>query len=140
MADVLLVTAAALIDRDGRILVTQRPAGKVHAGLWEFPGGKVESGETAEQSLMRELREELGVEPCVDCLQAFGFATYSQADSDLVLLLYVCRQWDGFVRAREGQAVRWLYAQEITALSLTPADRDLARELADRLPRGQRFT
>ena len=137
--DTLLVVAAALLDVDGRVLMTQRPADKTHAGLWEFPGGKVEPDESPEQALRRELFEELSVEPCPTCLQPFSFASHAYPDFHLMMPLYLCRQWDGFVRAREGQATRWVWPDEVVSLDLVPADVDLARELRDRLPRGRRF-
>jgi len=135
----LLVAACALIDTDGRVLMAQRPVGKDYAGKWEFPGGKVEPGETPEQTIRREFFEELNVEPCEGCLQPFSFATYSYPDFHLLMPLFLCRQWDGFVRAKEGQATRWLWPDKTPALDLVPADIDLAQELADRLPRGKRF-
>ena len=135
----VLVAACALIDVDGRILMSQRPSGKDHAGLWEFPGGKVEDGETPEQTIRRELWEELGVEPCESCLQTFNFVSHAYADFHLFLPLYLCRQWDGIVRPKEGQQVRWVFPDRICALDLVPADIPLAREIEDRLVRGQRF-
>ena len=135
----LLVAACALIDTDGRILMSQRPDGKDHAGLWEFPGGKVEDGERPEQTIRRELWEELNVEPCEQCLQAFNFSSHTYADFHLVMPLYLCRQWDGMVRPQEGQQVRWVFPDRICDLDLVPADIPLALELRDRLVRGQRF-
>jgi len=129
----LLVAACALIDRDGRILLAKRPAGKDHAGLWEFPGGKIESGETTEQALVRELREELGIEPCESCLQPFAFATHTQDGQHLLMPLYVCRQWDGFVQPREGQEIKWVRPQDLFGLSMPPVDLPLAAEIRDRL-------
>jgi len=135
----LLVAACALIDTDGRILMAQRPAGKDYAGYWEFPGGKVEVGETPEQAIRRELFEELNVEPCEKCLQPFSFASHAYPDFHLLMPLYLCRQWDGFVRAKEGQATTWIWPDKLLTLDLVPADIDLARELKGRLPRGRRF-
>ena len=135
----LLVVACALIDADGRILMAQRPAGKDHAGRWEFPGGKVEAGETPEQAVRRELFEELNVEPCERCLQPFSFASYAYPDFHLLMPLYLCRQWDGFVRPKEGQATKWIWPDKLLTLELVPADMDLAREVKDRLPKGRRF-
>ncbi len=135
----LLVAACALIDADGRVLMSQRPPGKSHAGLWEFPGGKVEPGERPEAALRRELFEELGVEPCESCLQPFSFASYAYEDFDLLMPLFLCRQWDGFARPREGQNIKWLWPDKIPSLPLVPADIDLARELMTRLPKGRRF-
>ncbi len=136
----LLVAACALIDADGRILMTQRRADQSHAGQWEFPGGKIEPGETPEQAINRELREELGIEPCETCLQPFTFASHAYADFDLLMPLYLCRQWDGFARAQEGQALKWVWPDKLTELDLVPADVDLAQEVRDRLPRGRRFS
>ena len=135
----LFVAACALIDADGRVLMAQRPDGKDYAGLWEFPGGKIEVGETPEQAICRELYEELNVEPCEGCLQPFNFASFVYPDFHLVMPLYLCRQWDGFLRAKEGQDVKWFWPDKIRHLDLVPADVDLARELSDRLPKGQRF-
>jgi 8-oxo-dGTP diphosphatase len=135
----LLVAAAAMIDADGRVLVTQRPAGKAHAGKWEFPGGKVEPGETPEQAVNRELREELGLEPCERCLQPFSFTSHAYEDFHLFMPLYLCRQWDGFAIPNEGQGIKWLFPNQIVELDLVEADVELARELKDRLPSGKRF-
>lgn len=139
MRKIVYVAAAALIDADGRVLVTQRPVGKAHAGKWEFPGGKIETGETPEQAVNRELREELGLEPCERCLQPFSFTSYAYEDFHLFMPLYLCRQWDGFARSNEGQNIKWLYPNQITDLDLVEADIELARELRDRLPSGKRF-
>ena len=135
----LLVAACALIDADGRVLMAQRPAGKDHAGKWEFPGGKVEANETPEQAVRRELFEELNVEPCERCLQPFSFASFAYSDFHLVMPLFLCRQWDGFIRAKEGQMTKWIWPDKILDLDLVPADIDLASQLRDRLPRGRRF-
>lgn len=135
----LLVAACALIDTDGRVLMAQRPAGKDHAGRWEFPGGKVEANETPEQAVRRELFEELNVEPCESCLQPFSFASFAYPDFHLLMPLFLCRQWDGFLRAKEGQATKWVWPDKIMDLNLVPADVDLATQLRDRLPRGRRF-
>ncbi|WP_409432874.1 (deoxy)nucleoside triphosphate pyrophosphohydrolase [Litorimonas sp. RW-G-Af-16] len=135
----LLVAACALIDVDGRVLMCQRPEGKDHAGLWEFPGGKVEANETPERALTRELFEELGVEPCERCVQPFSFTSHAYADFHLFMPLYLCRQWDGFARPKEGQLIKWVWPDKIVDLPLVPADIELARELKDRLPRGRRF-
>jgi len=130
---VLFVAACALIDTDGRILMSQRPIGKEFAGKWEFPGGKMEKNETPEQTVVRELREELGVEPCERCLQPFSFVTFEYERFNLFMPLFLCRQWDGFVRPNEGQAVRWVFPDRIVDLDLVPADEPLAREIRDRL-------
>ena len=136
---VLYVAACALIDADGRILMCQRPKGKAHAGQWEFPGGKIEQGERPEQTIVRELREELGIEPCERCLQPFSFASHAYEDFDLFMPLFLCRQWDGFVRPKEGQVLKWLFPDQLPKLDLVPADIPLAREIADRLKQGRRF-
>lgn len=136
---VLLVVACALLDTDGRILMSRRPKGKQHAGLWEFPGGKLEEGETPEQALKRELWEELGVEPCERCFQAFTFVSHEYEDFHLLMPLYLCRQWDGFVRPKEGQEIKWVFPDRLLELDLVPADIPLAHEIRDRIPKGRRF-
>ena len=136
---VLWVAACALIDPDGRVLVTSRPEGKCHAGLWEFPGGKIEPGERPEETLVRELYEELSIEACRDCMEPLAFASHAYADFHLVMPTFVCRQWDGLVRPTEGQRTAWRFADEIVRMELVPADVPLAQQLAARLPRGQRF-
>ena len=133
MVKLLLVAACALVDADGRVLIARRPAGKSMAGLWEFPGGKVEPGEKPEQAVIRELREELSLEPCEQCLQAFAFASHDTPDFHLLMPLYVCRQWDGVLRPREGQEVRWVRPDRLHEFDMPPADRPLAAELRDRL-------
>ena len=135
----LLVAACALIDADGRILMSRRPQGKAHAGLWEFPGGKMEVGERPEATIVRELREELGIEPCERCLQPFSFVSHTYAEFDLLMPLYLCRQWDGFPRPTEGQTIKWVFPDRLLELDLVPADIPLAQEMRDRLKRGRRF-
>ncbi len=135
----ILVVACALIDVDGRILMSQRPTGKSHAGLWEFPGGKVEKDEVPEQALRRELWEELGIEPCESCFQAFSFTSHKYEDFHLLMPLYLCRQWDGIARPQEGQAIKWVFPDRLLDLNLVPADISLAREIQDRIPRGRRY-
>ncbi|MCG8442900.1 MAG: (deoxy)nucleoside triphosphate pyrophosphohydrolase [Caulobacterales bacterium] len=120
------------MDRDGRILVARRPEGKALEGLWEFPGGKIEAGETPERALIRELREELGVEPCESCLEPFAFASTPQGRVHLLMPLFICRRWDGIVTPREGQAISWVRPDKLTTLDLAPADRPLAAALRDR--------
>ncbi len=120
-----LVVAAALVDRDGRVLVAERPAGKHLAGTWEFPGGKVEPGETPETALVRELDEELGVNTQTSCLAPTGFASHRYNDFHLLLLLYVCRKWDGNPRGRDGQKLRWERVPTLFSLDMPPADRPL---------------
>jgi len=136
---VLYVAACALIDKDGRILMCKRPKGKSHAGLWEFPGGKIEVGERPEETIVRELREELGIEPCERCLQPFSFASHDYDDFNLFMPLFLCRQWDGFAKPKEGQTLKWVFPDKLLNLDLVPADIPLAQELRDRLPRGHRF-
>lgn len=121
----LPVVAAALVDADGRVLVQQRPAGKSLAGLWEFPGGKIEPEETPEQALVRELAEELGIATDAACLAPATFASAPLGDSHLVMLVYVCRKWRGIPRAVEGGALRWVRPAELYGLDMPPADRPL---------------
>ena len=118
----LIVTAAALVDADGRVLLQQRPPGKGMAGLWEFPGGKVEPGETPEAGLIRELDEELGITVETACLAPATFASVPLGDGRLLLLLYICRKWRGLVEAREASALRWVRPVEMHALAMPPAD------------------
>jgi 8-oxo-dGTP diphosphatase len=127
----LLVTACALIDADRRILVTERPAGKSLAGLWEFPGGKVEPGETPEETLIRELREELGIETKADCLAPLTFASHTYEDFHLLMPLYVCRRFEGIPRSMEGQRLRWVRARDLRDLPMPPADLPLIPFLVD---------
>lgn len=117
----VVVTAVALIDLDGRVLVQQRPAHKQHGGLWEFPGGKVEAGESPEATLIRELAEELGIDVEAACLAPATFAT----TDDLVLLLYVCRKWRGVPTALDAAAIQWARPVALHALPMPPADRPL---------------
>ncbi|MBI1236105.1 MAG: NUDIX domain-containing protein [Alphaproteobacteria bacterium] len=130
---VLLVAACALRDADGRVMLAQRPAGKALAGKWEFPGGKVEAGETPEQTIVRELREELGIEPCESCLQPFAFASHPYEAFHLVMPLFICRRWDGFISPQEGQKIAWTKPARLLDFDLAPADRPLAAEIRDRL-------
>ncbi len=119
------VVAVALVDADGRVLLQQRPGGKSLAGLWEFPGGKIESGETPEMALIRELDEELGITVSASCLAPATFASAALGDRHLLLLLYVCRKWQGQPRAIEAVALRWMRPVEMHALPMPPADRPL---------------
>ena len=119
---IILVSAVALIDPDGRVLLAQRPAGKSMAGLWEFPGGKVEAGETPEDALVRELHEELGIETWSSCLAPLTFASHTYDDFHLLMPLYACRKWDGIVQGKEGQELAWLRAQDLNNYPMPPAD------------------
>ncbi|WP_033923099.1 (deoxy)nucleoside triphosphate pyrophosphohydrolase [Sphingomonas sp. 37zxx] len=121
----LLVVAAALVDRDGRVLVQQRPPGTSMAGLWEFPGGKVEPGETPEAALIRELHEELGIDVEQACLAPAVFASEPLGDRHLLLLLYACRKWRGVAEARHASALRWVRPLELHRMEMPPADKPL---------------
>jgi len=125
----VLVAACALVDADGRVLIAQRPEGKSMAGLWEFPGGKVEAGEQPEQSLIRELREELGIAVKPECLAPLTFASHSYPDFHLLMPLYVCRRWEGFVEAREQQRLKWVRPNELRNYPMPPADEPLIPHL-----------
>ena len=127
----VLVTAVALIDSDGRILIAQRPPGKSLAGLWEFPGGKVDPGETPEAALVRELREELGIEVEEACLGPFTFASHSYETFHLLMPLYLCRVWQGTPEGREGQVVKWVRANQLADHPMPPADKPLVAMLRD---------
>lgn len=118
----VLVAACALIDTDGRILIAQRPEGRSMAGLWEFPGGKVEADETPEQTLIRELEEELGITVKEACLAPLTFASHAYPDFHLLMPLYVCRRWDGLVRPREGQTLAWVRPNKLRDYPMPPAD------------------
>jgi 8-oxo-dGTP diphosphatase len=127
----LLVAAAALVDVDGRVLICQRPEGKQLAGLWEFPGGKLEDGETPEACLIRELNEELGIEVKAACLAPFVFASHSYEDFHLLMPLYLCRRWDGFVERREHAALAWVNPHKLADYPMPPADAPLVAYLRD---------
>lgn len=127
----LLVTAVALIDADGRILLAQRPEGKSLAGLWEFPGGKVEAGETPEAALIRELREELGIDTKESCLAPLTFASHSYDDFHLLMPLFACRRWQGIPTPREGQTLAWVRASDLRNYPMPPADIPLIPILRD---------
>ena len=129
-AKLVLVAACALVDTDTRVLLAQRPAGKPMAGLWEFPGGKVEAGERPEETLIRELREELGITVNEACLAPLTFASHRYADFHLLMPLYVCRRWDGIVRPLEGQALTWVRANRLREYAMPPADEPLVAHLA----------
>lgn len=132
----ILVVAAALVDTDHRVLIAQRPAGKALAGLWEFPGGKPEPGETPEAALVRELEEELGIVVAPACLAPLTFASHAYEDFHLLMPLYVCRRWEGFVTPREGQALKWVMARQIWDFPMPPADGPLIQPLVSHLARG----
>jgi len=127
----LLVAAAALIDVDGRVLICQRPEGKQLAGLWEFPGGKVETGETPEACLIRELDEELGIQVTHACLAPFVFASHGYESFHLLMPLYLCRRWSGFVTAKEHKALAWVKPNELRNYPMPPADAPLVAWLRD---------
>jgi 8-oxo-dGTP diphosphatase len=129
----LLVVAAALIDADGRVLLGQRPPGKVLPGLWEFPGGKVQEGETPEAALIRELREELGIETSNSCLAPFAFSSHSYEAFHLLMPLFVCRVWQGTPSAREHQALAWVAPNRLGDYAMPPADLPLVAQLRDLL-------
>jgi 8-oxo-dGTP diphosphatase len=128
-AKILLVADCALVDADGRVLIAQRPGGKSMAGLWEFPGGKIESGEQPEQTLIRELKEELGIIVSEVCLAPLTFASHSYPDFHLLMPLYVCRRWEGTVAAREGQQLAWVKPNRLRDYEMPPADIPLASHL-----------
>lgn len=129
----VLVAACALIDPDGRVLLAQRPPGKSMAGLWEFPGGKVEAGERLEEAVIRELHEELGISVQEACLAPFTFASHSYADFHLLMPLYVCRRWDGSPQAREHSALKWVRPVDLPRYQMPPADLPLIAMLRDLL-------
>lgn len=128
---VLLVVACALIDQDGRVLLTERPEGRSMAGLWEFPGGKVEQGETPEAALIRELHEELAIDTSENCLAPFTFASHSYDDFHLLMPLYLCRKWNGFVVGAEGQRHKWVRLNQLNDYPMPPADVPLVAMLRD---------
>jgi 8-oxo-dGTP diphosphatase len=130
---VVLVAACALVDADGRVLMARRPEGKPLAGLWEFPGGKVEEGETPEDTLIRELREELGIEVAKACIAPLTFASHAYADFHLLMPLYVCRRWQGTVQPLEGQALEWVRPAKMRDYPMPPADEPLVAVLRDLL-------
>lgn len=132
-APLVLVVAVALVDVDGRILLARRPAGKPMAGLWEFPGGKVGGDETPEAALVRELREELGVDTAESCLAPLAFASHGYPDFHLLMPLYVCRVWRGRPSPREGQEIAWVRPARLDEFEMPPADRPLVAMLRDLL-------
>jgi 8-oxo-dGTP diphosphatase len=130
---IVLVVAIALIDSDGRVLIAQRPEGKKMAGLWEFPGGKVDPGETPENALIRECAEELGIDIRASCLAPVAFASHTYDDFHLLMPLYVCRVWKGMVSSRENQALKWVRPSKMNDYPMPPADIPLVAQLQDLL-------
>ena len=128
---IVLVAAVALIDSDGRVLLAQRPEGKSMAGLWEFPGGKVESGETPEHALIRELEEELGINTWQSCLAPLTFASHGYDDFHLLMPLFACRKWEGIPHGHEGQALKWVAVKDLRDYPMPPADIPLIPVLRD---------
>ena len=129
----VLVVACALVDADGRVLLARRPEGKDMAGLWEFPGGKVHPGESPEEALIRELEEELGIVVKPACLAPLTFASHAYARFHLLMPLYICRKWQGFVQAREGQTLKWVKPQALRDYPMPPADEPLIAHIQDAL-------
>ena len=129
----VLVSAVALIDKDGRVLLARRPEGKSMAGLWEFPGGKVENGETPETALIRELEEELGINTWFSCLAPLTFASHSYDDFHLLMPVFACRKWDGIPTPRENQTLKWVHVNEMRDYPMPPADIPLIATLRDLL-------
>ena len=129
----VLVAACALVDPDGRVLIAKRPEGKSMAGLWEFPGGKVEPGEVPEQALIRELAEELGIDVTEACLAPLTFASHGYETFHLLMPLYICRRWNGIVSGREGQELKWIKPLRMRELNMPPADEPLIAHLIDAL-------
>ena len=129
----VLVVAAALIDSDGRVLIARRPSGRKMAGLWEFPGGKVEPGETPESALIRELREELGIDVTENCLAPLTFASHAYPEFHLLMPLYVCRVWEGQVKGNEKQALKWVFPRDLRDFPMPEADKPLIPTLRDLL-------
>ena len=127
----VLVVACALIDADRRVLIAQRPEGKAMAGLWEFPGGKIEAGERPEETLIRELGEELGIAVQEACLAPLTFASHSYEDFTLLMPLWVCRRWEGTPQGREGQALKWVLPTKLRDYPMPPADEPLIPALID---------
>ena len=127
----VLVAAVALIDADGRVLLSKRPKGKSQAGLWEFPGGKVEPGETPEAALIRELKEELGIDTWKSCLAPLTFASHSYEDFHLLMPLFACRRWEGTPAPHEGQELAWVRAKDLRSYPMPPADVPLIPVLRD---------
>ena len=133
MTEILLVAAAALVDVDGRVLLCKRPHGKHLAGMWEFPGGKVEKGETPEACLIRELHEELGINVVQACLAPFVFTSHAYDSFHLLMPVYLCRKWNGVVQAREHEAIAWVRPNRMADYPMPPADAPLVAWLRDLL-------
>ena len=129
----VFVVACALVDADGRVLIAQRPAGKALAGLWEFPGGKLEQGETPEDCLVRELREELGIVTKPACLAPLTFASHAYDEFHLFMPLYICRKYEGIPRGMENQAIKWVKPKQLRDFPMPPADEPLIPALIDLL-------
>jgi 8-oxo-dGTP diphosphatase len=129
----VLVAAVVLVDADGRVLLARRPEGKAMAGLWEFPGGKIDPGETPEAALIRELAEELGIDVAASCLAPFTFASHAYPEFHLLMPLYVCRKWSGIPTAREGQRLAWVRPARLAEYPMPPADKPLVAMLRDLL-------
>jgi len=127
----VLVSAVALVDKDGRILIAKRPSGKSMAGLWEFPGGKVEFGETPEQALVRELSEELDIKTWNSCLAPLTFASHSYEEFHLLMPLFICRNWEGIIKPKEKQELKWAYSKDLKNYPMPPADIPLITILRD---------
>ncbi len=127
----ILVSAVALVDVDGRVLLARRPPGKPLAGLWEFPGGKVDKNETPEAALIRELKEELGIDVAQSCLAPFTFASHRYPDFDLLMPLFLCRRWEGMITAMEGQELAWVRPARLSDYPMPPADEPLVAMLRD---------
>jgi len=130
---IVLVAACALVDADRRVLIAQRPEGKQMAGLWEFPGGKVEAGETPEETLIRELKEELGIVAQAPCLAPLTFASHAYDDFHLLMPLYICRRYEGIARGLEGQALKWVRTRDLRTYPMPAADEPLVPFLVDLL-------
>ena len=131
MTKIILVSAVALIDQDGRVLIAQRPKGKSMEGLWEFPGGKVESGESPERALIRELQEELGIDTWESCLAPLTFASHAYDDFHLLMPLFACRKWNGTPSSRENQVLKWVKPRDLREFPMPPADIPLIPILRD---------